>query len=94
MGLPEREREKKEKERERERERERTFPMKSSNLRHSLSHSQNKGLSNTRGELANCGLAHSQLEAERQAGNSQSQDARGNLGPRDPPPNCEQAPSC
>ena len=34
------------------------------------------------------------LEAEKQVCNSQSQKARGNLGPRDwhPPSNCEQAP--
>ena len=51
-------------------------------MRHNLSHSQNKGLSNTRRELANCGLAHYQLEAERRVGGSQSREERGNPGPQ------------
>ena len=38
---------------------------------------------NTRGELAGCRPDHPHLEAERQAGDSQSQKARGSLGPRD-----------
>ena len=39
---------------------------------------------NTRGELASCGPAPPHYpEAEKQAGNSQSQKARGNFGPRD-----------
>ena len=39
---------------------------------------------NTRGELASCGPAPPHYpEAEKQVGNSQSQKARGNLGPRD-----------
>ena len=38
---------------------------------------------NTRGQLARCGPAHPTLEAERQAGDTQSQKARGNLSPRD-----------
>ena len=37
----------------------------------------------TRGELAGCRLAHPSLEAERQAGHSQSRKARGKLSPRD-----------
>ena len=37
---------------------------------------------NTKGEIARCGPAHLPLEAERQAGNSQSQKVRGNLNPR------------
>ena len=42
---------------------------------------------NTKGELAGCRLAH---PAGRQAGNSQSQKARGKLGPRDSIP-CQTA---
>ena len=38
---------------------------------------------NIRGELAHCGPAHPLREAERQAGNSQTWNARGKLGPRD-----------
>ena len=38
---------------------------------------------NTRGELAGCGPAHLPPETGRQAGDSQSQKARGNLSPRD-----------
>ena len=69
---------KKEEERERE-----NFPVRSSNLRHCQTRSQNKGLSLTRGELSGCRPAHSPPEAGRQVGRSQSQKARGKLGPRD-----------
>ena len=62
--------EKKKKERERERE---NFPIKSSNLRHCQPTHRTKDWGNTRGELAGYGLAHPLLEAERQAGDSQSQ---------------------
>ena len=62
---------KKKKKREREKER-KNFPEKSSNLRHCWAR-------NTRGELVGCTLVHPLPEAERQAGDSQSQKARGNL---------------
>ena len=57
--------------------------MKSSNLRHCRACSQNKGLSQTRGESAGCGPAHPLPEAGRQAADSQSRKERGTLGPRD-----------
>ena len=66
--------------RDREKERE-NFSVKSSNLRHCRPAHRTKDWANTRGELAGCGPAHSPPEAERQAGNSQSQKERGNLGP-------------
>jgi len=47
--------------------------MKSSNLRHCQPTHRTKDWGNTRGELAGYGLAHPLLEAERQAGDSQSQ---------------------
>ena len=62
----------------------------------SLACSQNKGLSKyqRRASQLHTGPSPS-MEAERQACNSHSWKARGNLGSRDqhPPPNCEQAPS-
>ena len=73
-------RERKKKRGKRERE---NFPMKSSNLRHYQPLTETKDWVNTRGELASCGQAHPPPEAGRQAGHSQSQKARGNLGPRD-----------
>ena len=60
-----REREKRERER-------RNFPMKSSDLRHCWLLTEQRTWSNTRWELASCGLAYHLLEAERQVGNSQS----------------------
>ena len=58
--------------------------MKSSNLRRSLAHSQNKWSSEyqRRASWLQTGPLP-QLEAERQVGNSQSQKARGNLSPKD-----------
>ena len=69
-----------ERERKREREREReNFFTKKPNLRHCWTCSQNKGLSEYRGELAGCGLAHAPPEAGRQ----QPELERGKLRPRD-----------
>ena len=47
--------------------------MKSSNLRPCQAAHRTKDWANTRGELASCGLAHPAPEADRQAGDSQSQ---------------------
>ena len=69
---------KKERGRERELSHEKLYPK--TLLGRSLN---KKGLSESREELAGCRLAHHLQEAERQAGNSQSWKARGNLGPRD-----------
>ena len=72
--------------REREKKRRETenFPTKSSNLRHSLARSQNKGMSEyQRRAIQVCTDPSTQLEAERQVCHSQSQKARGNLSPRD-----------
>ena len=71
-----REREKKKRERE-------NFPLKSSNLRHCWPTHRRKDWANTRGELASCRTAHPPPEAGRQAGDSQSQKARGKFSPRD-----------
>ena len=71
--------------------------MKGSNLTCNLASSQNKGLSEQQRRASWLQTGPSPLlDAEQQAGDSQSQKARGNLSPRDwnPPPNCEQAPSC
>ena len=57
--------------------------VKSSNLSHRWAAHRTKDWANTRGELANRGLAHPSLEARRQVGDSQSRKARGKLGPRD-----------
>ena len=64
------------------RKRERTFLQKNSNLRHCWPAHRTKDWANIR-ELAGSRPAHPSLEAGRQAGNSQSQKAMGNLGPRD-----------
>ena len=68
----------------REREKKENFPVKGSNLMWSQAHSQNKGLSEyqRRASWLQTGPLP-QLEAERQVGNSHSQKAKGNLGPRD-----------
>ena len=58
--------------------------MKSSNLRHSMGCSQNKGLSKHQRRASQLQTGPSPLpEVERQAGDSQSQKAKGNLSPRD-----------
>ena len=62
--------------------------MKSSNLRHSLTSSQNEGLHEYQRRASwlwsSPSLPPNPLpEAERQARDNQSQKARGNLGPRD-----------
>ena len=58
--------------------------MKSSNLRHSMACSQNKGLSKYQRRASQLQTGPSPPpEVERQAGNSQSQKAKGNLSPRD-----------
>ena len=75
MGKPERE-----KKRERERE---NFPVKDSNLTRSLAGSQKKGLSKYQRRASQLPTGSSPvLEAERQAGDSQSRKARGTLCPR------------
>ena len=59
--------------------------MKSSNLRHSLACSQNKGLSEYQrrvSQLRTCPSPH-QRQSQKARGDSQSQKVRGNLGPRD-----------
>ena len=62
------------------------FPTKCSNLSHCWAHSQNKGLSEYQRKASqqrtSSGPAHPPPEAERQAGEGQSQKARGNLDPR------------
>ena len=68
--------------REREKKRE-NFPTKSSNLKHSLAHSQNKGLSEHQRRASQLWICPPLLEAERQAGDSQRWKARGYRGPRD-----------
>ena len=67
----------------RERKRE-YFPTKSYNLRRSLAHSQNNGLSKSQRRASQLQTGPSPPPgAERQAGDSQSWRARDNLGPRD-----------
>ena len=68
--------------RERKKKRE-SFPVNSSNLRHCQPTHRTKHCANTRGELAGCRQVHPPLEAEMQAGDSQSWVERGDLGPRD-----------
>ena len=75
----------------------RTFPRKVLTLTRSLARSQHEGLSKHQKRASQLCTGHSPLpEAQRQACHSQSQKARGILGPRDqhPSPNCEQTPSC
>ena len=74
------------------REKTKNSPTKGSNLMHSLALSQNKGLSDTNGELARCTqVPPPPQEAERQASDSQSWKAKGYsiLSPRNqhPPTN-------
>ena len=58
--------------------------MKNSNLRHSLTGSQNKGLSKYQRRVSLLWIGLSPLlDAERQAGDIQSPKVRGDLGPRD-----------
>ena len=76
------------------------FPEKGSKLTRSLADSQSKGFSGYQRRVRRLRTALSPTRplrgAQRQACDSQSRKARGNLGPRDwpPPPSCEQAPSC
>ena len=58
--------------------------MKNSNLRHSLTGSQNKGLSEYQRRVSLLWIGLSPLlDTERQAGDIQSRKVRGDLGPRD-----------
>ena len=76
LKLWDNQREKKERERE-------NFPVKGSNLRHSVAHSQNKGLSKyqRRTSRLHTGHHHPPSEAERQACNTQSWKAGPILAP-------------
>ena len=70
--------------RERKKKREREFSHESSNLKHGLANSQNKGLSEFQGGASRLWTGpFPPPEAEGQAGNSQSWKTRGNLNPRD-----------
>ena len=65
------------------RKRERDFAAKISNLRHSLACSQNKGLSEYQRRASQVWTAHLPARGREAGSDSQSQKARGSLGPRD-----------